>query len=131
MSAAETARAATQLPDPMLTMGIDNQPVTGGSRFSANAEVLTMKRLGVVRAWVPAEKRAAREAAAQPSAGRERVMEPVAAAEATMLISSVGSAEDESGHARQRQAVAAASLRRCPARCSPSPNPTRWRRPCR
>lgn len=50
MSAAETARAATQLPDPMLTMGIDNQPVTGGSRFSANAEVLTMKRLGVVRA---------------------------------------------------------------------------------
>lgn len=161
MSAAEMARAAAQLPDPMLTIGIDNLPATGGSRFSTNAEDMTMKRIGVVQEWVPAEKRAAREAAVQAMAGRERVMEQVAAAEARlqtalayveayfagqalslaahaeqhareelaagkarlatvagssaealMLTSAVGNAEDESGDVRQQQAAATAGLQR-------------------
>jgi outer membrane protein TolC len=84
MSAAEMARAAGQQPDPMLNVGIDNLPATGSSRFSTNAEDMTMKRIGIAQEWVSAEKRAAREAAAQALAGREVVMEKVAAADARM-----------------------------------------------
>lgn len=84
MSAAEMARAAGQQPDPMLTLGIDNLPATGSKRFSTNAEDMTMKRIGLAQEWVSAEKRAAREAAAQAMAGRERIMEQGAAAEARM-----------------------------------------------
>lgn len=84
MSASQMARAAGQQPDPMLTLGIDNLPATGRGRFSTNAEDMTMKRIGVAQEWVSAEKRAAREAAAQAMAGRETVMEQVAAADARL-----------------------------------------------
>ena len=84
LSAAEMARVAGQQPDPMLNVGIDNVPATGSSRLSTNAEDMTMKRIGIAQEWVSFEKRAAREAAAQAMAGRESVMEKVAAAEARM-----------------------------------------------
>ncbi|MBN8487358.1 MAG: TolC family protein [Burkholderiales bacterium] len=84
-SAAEMARTAGQLPDPMLTVSIDNLPATGRSRFSPTAEDMTMKRIGMAQEWVSAEKRAAREAVATAQQQRESVMEPVAAAEARML----------------------------------------------
>ncbi len=84
LSAAEMARAAGQQADPMLNIGIDNLPVTGSNKFSTGAEDMTMKRIGIVQEWVSAEKRSAREAAAQATAGRESVMEKVAAAEARM-----------------------------------------------
>lgn len=84
MSSAEMARAAGQLPDPMLTVGIDNLPVTGSRRFSTAAEDMTMKRIGIGQEWVSSEKRAAREAAAQAMSRRESTMEQVAAAEARM-----------------------------------------------
>lgn len=84
MSASQMARAAGQQPDPMLTLGIDNLPATGRSRLSTNAEDMTMKRIGVAQEWVSAEKRAARGAAAQAIAGRETVMEQVAAADARL-----------------------------------------------
>lgn len=84
MSATQMARAAGQQPDPMLTLGIDNLPATGRSRFSTSAEDMTMKRIGLAQEWVSAEKRAAREAAAQAMAGRETVMEQIAAADARL-----------------------------------------------
>jgi len=84
MSASEMARAAGQQPDPMLTVGIDNLPATGSNRFSTNAEDMTMKRIGIAQEWVSAEKRAAREGAAQATAARESAMERVAAAEARL-----------------------------------------------
>jgi outer membrane protein TolC len=68
----------------MLSVGIDNLPVTGSNKFSTSAEDMTMKRIGIVQEWVSAEKRSAREAAAQALAGRESVMERIAAAEARM-----------------------------------------------
>jgi len=86
LSAAEMARVAGQQPDPMLNVGIDNVPATGSSRLSTNAEDMTMKRIGIVQEWVSAEKRSAREAAAQALAGRESVMERIAAAEARQRI---------------------------------------------
>ena len=80
LSAAEMARAAGQLPDPMLTFGIDNLPATGSSRFSPAAEDMTMKRIGLSQEWVSADKRAAREAVARAGQRREPVQEHIAAA---------------------------------------------------
>jgi outer membrane protein TolC len=70
--ASEMARAAGQLPDPMLTVGVENLPVTGSDRFSTAREPMTQKVLGFSQEWVSQEKRAARQAAAQASAARER-----------------------------------------------------------
>jgi hypothetical protein len=84
LSATEMARAAGQLPDPMLSIGVDNLPATGSRPFNTAAEDMTMKRIGIAQEWVPADKRAAREAVAQAMAGRESAMEQVAAAEARM-----------------------------------------------
>jgi hypothetical protein len=72
MSAAEMARASGQQPDPMLTVGIDNLPVTGSGRFSTNAEDMTMKRIGIAQEWVSADKRSAREAVSARCTGANR-----------------------------------------------------------
>lgn len=69
--AAEAARAAGQLPDPMLAVGVDNLPVTGPDRFRPNADFMTMKRIGISQEWVSPRKRQLREAAAQAQSGRE------------------------------------------------------------
>ncbi len=80
-SASEAARAAGQLPDPMLRVGIDNLPVTGGDRFNTTRDSMTMKRIGISQEWLSRDKRAARQAAADAAIGRESVMAQVAAAE--------------------------------------------------
>jgi len=82
--AAEMASAAGQLPDPMLGIGIDNLPATGRDRFNPATEDMTMKRIGLSQEWVPADKRAARHAAARAVADRESTMEQVAAGEARL-----------------------------------------------
>src|SRR5262245_42468231 len=53
-SATEVARASGALPDPMLTAGIENLPVTGADRFSTTAESMTMKRIGISQEWLSA-----------------------------------------------------------------------------
>lgn len=83
-SAAEAARAAGQLPDPVLRAGIDNLPVTGADRLSTTRDSMTMKRIGIGQEWVSAEKRAARQAAAEARVGREAVGVQAAAAEARL-----------------------------------------------
>lgn len=80
-SAAEAARAAGQLPDPTLRAGIDNLPVTGGDRLSTTRESMTMKRIGIGQEWISAEKRAARQAAADAMVSREFVTVQAAAAD--------------------------------------------------
>jgi len=80
-SASQTARAAGQLPDPTLRVGVDNLPVTGGDRLSTTRDSMTMKRIGIGQEWVSADKRAAREAAAQAMVDREAVTVQAAAAE--------------------------------------------------
>ena len=80
-SASEAARAASQLPDPVLRAGIDNLPVTGGDRLSTTRESMTMKRIGIAQEWISSEKRAARQAAADAMVGREVVSVQAAAAE--------------------------------------------------
>jgi cobalt-zinc-cadmium efflux system outer membrane protein len=73
LSATELARAAAQLPDPTLRVGIDNLPATGPDRFQHHRDSMTMKRIGISQEWLSADKRAARQAAADASVGREAV----------------------------------------------------------
>ena len=80
-SASEAARAAGQLPDPTLRAGVDNLPVTGADRFSTTRDSMTMKRVGVSQEWLSADKRAARQAAAQATVGREAVQAQIAVAD--------------------------------------------------
>ena len=70
LSAAESARAAGQLPDPTLQVGIDNLPVTGADAFRTTSDSMTMKRIGISQEWLSAQKRAARQAAAEAMSAR-------------------------------------------------------------
>ena len=81
VSASESARAAGQLPDPTLSAGIDNLPVTGHDRLSTTADSMTMKRIGISQEWLSADKRLARLGAAHAALERETVMARVAQAE--------------------------------------------------
>ena len=76
---ADRGRAGA-LPDPMLALGIDNLPVTGGQALNLGAEDMTMQRIGLRQEFLSAAKRAARRAVA----GR-RVEEARAAATAERL----------------------------------------------
>jgi cobalt-zinc-cadmium efflux system outer membrane protein len=55
---AEASRAGA-LPDPMLMVGIENLPVTGGDAFDPTVEDMTMKRIGVRQEFPAAAKRSA------------------------------------------------------------------------
>ena len=81
-SAAEAAHAADQLPDPMLTAGIENLPAQGRDRFSTTADSQTMKRIGVSQEWVSHDKREARRAAAAAVMDRQAVAAGAASADA-------------------------------------------------
>jgi outer membrane protein, heavy metal efflux system len=74
LSASESARAAGQLPDPMLQAGIDNLPVQGAGAFGTASDSMTMKRIGISQEWLSSRKREARRAAAGAVAAREDVM---------------------------------------------------------
>ncbi|MEJ8857790.1 TolC family protein [Variovorax robiniae] len=81
LSATESARAAAQLPDPTLRVGIDNLPVTGPDRFSTTREPMTMKRVGISQEWLSTDKRNARQAAADAMVERESVQARAAVAD--------------------------------------------------
>jgi outer membrane protein, heavy metal efflux system len=70
-SAGETARAAGQLPDPMLGVSVENVPATGPERLRTTVEPMTMKRVAFSQEWVPSDKRALRESAATAALARE------------------------------------------------------------
>lgn len=83
-SASQAARAAGQLPDPTLRAGVDNLPVTGADRLSTTRDSMTTKRIGIGQEWVSAEKRAARQAAADAMVSRESISVQAATAEVRM-----------------------------------------------
>lgn len=85
-SATESSRMAGQLPDPTLSAGLDNLPVTGGESFKTTRDSMTMKRIGISQEWVSADKRAARSAAANAMVDREAVQSRVAEGEARLRV---------------------------------------------
>ena len=54
-AAREMAVAAGQLPDPVLTLGLDSWPVNGPNRFSFGDDDFTMGRVAVAQEWTRAE----------------------------------------------------------------------------
>ena len=59
-AAREMAVAAGQLPDPVLSMGISNVPVSGADAFTLGRDFMTMRNVGVMQELTGAEKRRAR-----------------------------------------------------------------------
>lgn len=63
-AAQEEAARAGALPDPMLTVGIDNLPVTGNDAFDTSVDDMTMKKIGLRQEIPSRAKRVARESLA-------------------------------------------------------------------
>lgn len=66
-AAHEEAVRAAALPDPKLTVGIANWPVTGGDAFDFRADDMTMKQVGVMQEFPARAKRQARQTVADRS----------------------------------------------------------------
>jgi outer membrane protein, heavy metal efflux system len=120
-SATEAARAAGELPDPMLGMSLENLPVTGPDRFSTTRESMTMKRIALVQEWVAPEKRRLRTAAAQAAVARDAAAVGAVAAEARLqtalaFVDAYYAGEGlklstaNEGHAREAEQIARARL---------------------
>lgn len=56
-AAHEMGKAANQLPDPVLRLGVDNMPITGEDRYSLTRDSMTMKRIGLMQEITRGEKR--------------------------------------------------------------------------
>lgn len=59
-AAQQESERAGALPDPMLTVGLDNLPVTGADAFDSTADFMTMKKIGVRQDFPARAKREAR-----------------------------------------------------------------------
>ncbi len=59
-AARQAAIPAGELPDPKLTLGLDNVPIEGADRFSLSSEPMTMQRIGVMQEFPNTSKRGAR-----------------------------------------------------------------------
>src|SRR5258706_8395877 len=55
-AAREASIGASALPDPKLTLGIENLPLEGGERFSFTRDFMTMRKVGVMQDFVRGEK---------------------------------------------------------------------------
>lgn len=75
LAAQQDARRAGALPDPMLTVGINNLPITGTDAFDPAADMMTMKTIGL-RQEIPATaERNARKTLAARAVDEARAMD--------------------------------------------------------
>ena len=61
LSAQEESRRASSLPDPKLSLGIQDLPVTGAEGFNPSVDSFTMKKIGVTQEFPARAKRDARQ----------------------------------------------------------------------
>ncbi len=66
--------SANQLPDPRLTLGVDNLPISGPDRFSLTRDFMTQRSIGWMQEVPNAAKRAARAQLAEARTERERAL---------------------------------------------------------
>lgn len=64
-AARQAAIPAGALPDPKLTLGVDNLPVEGPDRYSLTRDFMTMRKIGVMQEFPNRARREARVAAAR------------------------------------------------------------------
>lgn len=69
-AARQLAIPAGELPDPKLTIGIENFPISGADRFSLTGDFMTMQRIGVMQEVPNAGKRRARIDVAEANIAR-------------------------------------------------------------
>lgn len=72
--AAAAQPAAGTLPDPRLSLGIENLPISGMDRWSLTRDFMTMQRIALMQEVPNQAKRAARQEGAQARTERERAM---------------------------------------------------------
>ena len=65
---------ASELPDPKLSIGIDNLPIEGGDQFSVARDSMTMRRIGWAQDVPNADKRRSRAEVARAVTERESAM---------------------------------------------------------
>lgn len=66
--------AAATLPDPRLTLGVDNLPLSGADRLSLTRDFMTMQRIGLMQEVPNRAKREARASGAQARVSREQAV---------------------------------------------------------
>lgn len=71
-AASSTQKSAGTLPDPKLSVGVENLPISGMDRFSLTRESMTMQRLALMQEVPNRAKRDAQIASAQAKVERER-----------------------------------------------------------
>ncbi|MDP3228657.1 MAG: TolC family protein, partial [Acidovorax sp.] len=71
-AASSTQKSAGTLPDPKLSVGVENFPISGMDRFSLTRESMTMQRLALMQEVPNRAKRDAQIASAQAKVERER-----------------------------------------------------------
>lgn len=81
-AAREMAVAAGQRPDPVLTAGVDNLPVSGPDRYHIGSDFMTMRRIGVMQELTRADKRQLRAAQYERAADK-------AAAQKTLVTANI------------------------------------------
>lgn len=59
-AARDMAVSATQQPDPILKLGINNLPINGSDRFSVTRDFMTMRSVGLMQEFTREDKRLAR-----------------------------------------------------------------------
>lgn len=77
-AAQQDAARADALPDPRLSVGIDNWPVEGSEAFSFEDDMMTMKRIGLMQEIPSKAKRDARRALAERSIDEARSLQQAA-----------------------------------------------------
>lgn len=78
-AARQAAMPAAELPDPKLSVGIENLPVSGMDRWSLTRDGMTMQRIGLMQEVPSRDKREARLALAQARVARAEAERRVAA----------------------------------------------------
>ena len=96
----QAAVAARSLPDPQLTAGIQNFPITGRNAFSPTKDMMTMLSIGVMREQV---RRSKREAEAQKILAEALVSRTQASAEERRIRRDVMLAWIDTVEARAKQ----------------------------
>lgn len=59
-SARERVAPAGERPDPLLSLGVENLPISGGDRFSLGRDFMTMRRIGLAQEFTRGDKLALR-----------------------------------------------------------------------
>lgn len=74
----QAARSAGELPDPKLSVGLENVPISGPDRYRLTRDFMTMQRLGWMQEFPSRAKREARSAVAQARIARAEAERAVA-----------------------------------------------------